>query len=158
MEPLVLVVHRNLLRLGSSGGSSLGPLVRTEESSGNPQEPHDGADDRVRSEGTAAGLGERESQPTIDDAERDGQPADPEMGVRPDSAAAEALEPKVMDHSQGGLEEEHCKDDQANNRVGVRLWDGKLFLASQLKLPIFYYSLLTEMACNLPDYAHSAGS
>ena len=97
------------------------PLVRphapqlTKDSDQHPEQPHDTGDNTVRSLDGRGGTGQVQTDPAVDDAEGDHDPAVPEVQVRPDPAALELLEAQVVDRSQDGLEEEGDQHDDADD-------------------------------------------
>jgi len=64
-------------------------------------------------------LRESQSQTTVDDAEDDGDPAEPDVAVGPDGTSVMALEEDVVQESQQRLESKQRKQHDSDDWVRV---------------------------------------
>ena len=64
-------------------------------------------------------LRKAQSQTTVDDAEDDGDAAEPDMAVRPDGAGIVAFEEDVVQEAEHRLESQQRKQHDPDDRVGV---------------------------------------
>lgn len=81
-----------------------------------------GRDDGVRQLDGVARAGELQAQAAVDDAQDDDHAAVPEVQVRGDGAAQEALEVAVVQPAQQGLGEEEEEHHDADDGVVVEVW------------------------------------
>lgn len=88
--------------------------------------PHDRRDHAVCDFSRVAVLREIETEPAVDDAKGYDDPAEPEMGVRPEGPPLEVLEVVVVEQAEDGLEEQEDEEEDADNWVRVVELDARV--------------------------------
>lgn len=86
---------------------------------GHPDEPHRPGDDAVRDLPLDRVPAQHEAEAAVDDAQREDEPAPPDVRDGPDGAALVLFVHVVVDEAADGLENEGADDDDADDGVAV---------------------------------------
>lgn len=107
--------------LGCRRGKRAGPLLLTDDNGTNPCQPdetgNNTVDDLTSARAPVGALGQFESKATVENTKSDEDTTDPDVSVRPDGAALDLLEEKVVHVSENGHEEDNSKEDHTDDGV-----------------------------------------
>lgn len=92
-----------------------------------PKASQDTRNGSIGNDNLPRGPGHAQTQPAVDDPERNHEPPVPEMEVGPNLPSAEFLEAGMVDEAEDGLEEEGCQDDETDDGMVVNARDVQLF-------------------------------
>jgi hypothetical protein len=91
-----------------------------------PKTSQDTSNDSIGNDNLSRGLSHAQTQPAVDDPERNHEPAVPEMEVGPDLPTTEFLEAGMVDQTEDGLEEEGDQNDETDDGMVVDARDVQL--------------------------------
>lgn len=121
------------------------PLLSNNDGSDIGQ-PHNGRDDTICDRPRLGVISKHESETTINDTERDSDPAVPQVAIRPDCPTLIFLVARVVEESKERLEEEQSEDEDADDWVillkliVVSSCSGNCAAAEGLTYPMFVAS------------------
>lgn len=117
------LLDRHLSPPGRSPGARTLPLANPDGK--NVCETHDAGTNGIADDGPLARshearpLRESEAETAVDDAENNGNAAEPDVAVGPNGAGVVALEEDVVQEAEDGLESEQGEQDDADDGVSV---------------------------------------